>query len=224
MPFADKVVHVTISGAMMGGAEEWQTGFYVGQSEGAAGAPVQAYADAVRDAWTTFFEDTLMGFSNWYSFTQVKVARLGTDGKYDGSEVVVSTPAAPVYGTKGGAPFPPQIALVATLIGGSGKGLGGKGRMYLPGITQALESNGYIATSYAQTVANKLSDFLDTINASFDNPGYVINASKGHAKLAGIGARNVPVNGVRVGNVYDTQRRRRNGFSESYSHADLGSN
>lgn len=219
MPFADKVVHVTLSGAMMGGAEEWQTGFYVGLSEGAAAVPNQLYADAVRDAWATFFTDTLVGFSNWYSFTQVKAVRLGTDGKYDGSGVVVSTPATAVYGTKGGAPFPPQIALVATLIAGSGKGLAGKGRMYLPGITQGLEGTGYIAASYTQTVATKLAEFFNMVNGDFNTPGQAINASKGTAKLAGIGARNVPINGIRVGNVYDTQRRRRNGFSESYSTA-----
>jgi hypothetical protein len=214
-----KVVHVTLSGAMMGGAEEWQTGFYVGHPDADAAVPNQLFTDAVRDAWTTFFQHADVGISNWYSFTQVKAARLTEAGKYDGTDVPVSTPAAAVYGARGGNVFPPQIALVATLIAGSGKGLAGKGRMYLPGINEPIDATGHLTAVYTQKVATQLAAFFNTINASFDIPGEVINASKGRQKLLGIGARNVPVNGVRVGNVYDTQRRRRNGFSESYTNA-----
>ena len=218
MPFADKVIHVTLSGSMLGGSEEWQTGFYLGQAAGAAQVPTQAYADVVRDAWKTWF--TINGMVHQsYTFTQVKLARLGTDGKYDGSDVVVSTPATAVVGAYGGSLMPPQIALVATLIAGSGKGLAGKGRMYLPGISAGLAANGHLDQTFCGTVATSLATFFNTINSSFEAPGRAINASKGHEKLLGVGARNVPINGVRVGNVYDTQRRRRNALAETYSTA-----
>lgn len=224
MPFADKVVHVTLSGQMLNGAEEWQTGFYVGLSEGTAPVPTQAFTDAVRDAWQTFFTSADSFISNSYSFTQVKAARLGVDGKYDGTDVPVSFPTTPKWGAWGAGTLPPQVALVATLIGGSGKGLGGKGRMYLPGVSNGVDANGKIPGINVGKIATGIAVFLDAVNASFDSPGVVINASKGHEKLAGIGARNVPVNGVRVGDVYDTQRRRRNSLSETYQTADLASN
>lgn len=217
--FTHKVVRVTLSGTMMGGAEEWQTGFYVGQPDADAGVPNQLFADAVRNAWVTFFQHADVGISNWYNFTQAKAARLTEAGKYDGTDVAISNPAVAVYGPRGGTPYPPQIALVATLIAGSGKGLAGKGRMYLPGICEPIDATGHLTGAYTTKVATQLAAFFNTINASFDIPGQVINASKGREKLLGIGARSVPVNGVRVGNVYDTQRRRRNGFSEAYSHA-----
>lgn len=219
MVFAHKVVHVTMSGAMLGGAEEWQTGFYVGRPAADADVPNQLFVDAVRDAWQTFFTAPANAISTAYTFTQVKAARLATDGKYDGTDVAISFPTAAVQGPRGGNPMPPQIALVATLVGGSGKGLAGKGRMYLPGINEVVDGSGHINQAFCGTLATNLAAFFNSLNASFDIPGEVINASKGTAKLLGINARNIPVNGVRVGNVYDTQRRRRNALAEVYSTA-----
>jgi hypothetical protein len=217
MPFADKVVHVTLSGEMLGGQEEWQTGFYCGLPEGPAPVPTQLFTDAVRDAWVTFFTAFTSGISMDYTFTQVKAVRLGTDGKYDGSAVATSMPATAVTGGSSGSPMPPQVALVATLIAGSGKGLAGKGRMYLPGVRFPVDGGGHLSTGQTDGIATNLAAFFNTVNGSFDVPGEVINASKGMTKFAGAGARNVPINGVRVGNVYDTQRRRRNALAETYS-------
>lgn len=224
MAFADQVVHVTLSGQMLNGAEEWQTGFWMGYSEGPADVPTQGFVDAVRDAWIPFFNGTENAISTAYSFTQVKAARVNIGGLYDGSGVVVSNPGTAVVGTRGGSPLPPQCALVATLIGGSGKGLAGKGRMYLPGVVDAVDATGHINSIVAQNIADNLAAFFDSVNSTIGAPGVAINASKGHSKLAGIGARNVPINGVRVGNVYDTQRRRRNALAETYFNADLTSN
>lgn len=219
MPYADKVVHVTIHGTMLGGQEEWQTGFYVGRPSGPADAPVQAFGDAVRDAWQTFWTTAANGISADYIFTGVKLARLATDGKYDGSDVIQSFPTTAVAGGSNGNPLPPQCALVATLVAGSGKGLAGKGRMYLPGVRHVIDGGGKISSGSTQAIATNLAAFFNTLNGSFDIGGEVVNASRGSAKFLGAGARNVPVNGVRVGNVYDTQRRRRNALGEQYSTA-----
>lgn len=217
--YAHKFVKVTLSGKMMGGSEEWQTGFHCSPLTQDASAPTQAYADAVRDAWIPFFTAFGNGFSSAYTFEQVKLAMIGTNGKYDGTDPVISTPTTTVNGGSSGNPLPPQLALVATLVAGSGKGLAGKGRMYLPGIKFGVDGGGHITQSDCQGIANGLKTFFDTINASTSRPGPVANVSGGHAKLGGVGARNVPVNGVRVGNVYDTQRRRRSSLQETYSTA-----
>jgi hypothetical protein len=218
---AQKVVHVTLSGQMFSGAEEWQTGFYMGSATQDASVPTQQFADAVRDAWTTFFTHADSAISNSYSFTQVKAVRLAKDGRYDGTDPAVSSPAGTVTGSRPGSPMPAQVALVATLIAGSGKGLAGKGRMYLPGVSETISGNGHLDQGYCVKWATNLAAFFNTINGSFDAPGEVINVSRGHKKQLGLGARNVPVNGVRVGNVYDTQRRRRNALAETYSAATV---
>lgn len=216
---AQRVCKVTLSGGMWGGAEEWQTGFYVGWAETDASEPTQAYADAVRAAWSTFWTTGANSVSDSYTFTGVKVARLQKNGLYTSGDVVESFVTGQTNGGSQGQPMPPQVALVATLIGGSGKGLGGKGRMYLPGIKYPVNNTGHLDQTFCQTVATNLAAFFNTINGSFDAPGEVINASRGHKALLGTGARNVQVNGVRVGNVYDTQRRRRNALAETYSSA-----
>jgi hypothetical protein len=214
--FADKVVRVTFSGKMLNGAEEWQTGIYVGKAVGAATTPTQAWVDGVQAAFATFFT-VGSGISNSYTFLECKAALLNTIGKYDDPDsAVVSHPAVAKFGPETGSPYPPQCALVATLIGGSGKGLAGKGRMYIPGVKWPIDSTGHIDTGAATSTGTKLRDFIVAVNALPDAPGVVINASRGHKLSLGLGARNVPVNGVRIGNVYDTQRRRRNGLAESY--------
>lgn len=222
MDSAHKVVKVTLSGSMWGGNEQWQTGFYMGNAASDAGAPTQAFADAVRNAWKTFFETGANSVSDSYTFEAVKVARLLKNGDYDQSvSVAESFPAAQVKGGSAGNAMPPQVALVATLIGGSGKGLAGKGRMYLPGIKYPVNSTGHLDQTFCQTIATNLAAFFNTVNGSFDAPGHSINVSRGHKALLGTGARNVTTNGIRVGNVYDTQRRRRNALAETYSTATV---
>ncbi len=215
--FADKVVHVTLSGKMLQGNEEWQTGFYMGLAQGEAPVPTQEFVDGVRDLWQTFWTTPGNAIAAQFTFEQVKAARLGKDGRYDGTAVPISYPTAPVAGGSSGNPLPPQIALVATLIAGSGKGLAGKGRMYLPGVRQVVDDSGHLLGTTPQTIATNLTTFFNGIRTLSSAPGVPINASRGSVKLLGADARNVPINGVRVGNVYDTQRRRRNQLQETYS-------
>lgn len=214
--FADQVVRVTFSGKMLNGNEEWQTGIYVGKAQGPATQPSQAWVDGVQQAFATFFT-VGSGISNTFSFLEAKAALLDTVGKYvDPSGAVVSHPSTPKLGPETGAPLPPQCALVATLIAGSGKGLAGKGRMYIPGVKWNIDGTGHLDTGAVSSLGTKLTNFINAVNALPNGPGVVINASRGHKRSLGLGARNVPVNGVRVGNVYDTQRRRRNSIAESY--------
>lgn len=222
--YAHKVVHVTLSGTMLGGGEIWQTGFHVGRLTADADTPTQAFVDAVRDAWVPIWSSNTGPYCYAYQFTGVKAVLLETDGKYGANQPVESFPVAAVAGGYPGAPLPPQVALVATLIGGSGKGTGGKGRMYLPGVSWPIDTTGHIVTANAQRVATDLAAFFNTIDSNINSPGHVVNASKGHKVLGEptpiyVNPRNVPVNGVRVGNVYDTQRRRRNALHETYSAA-----
>lgn len=219
--FADKVVHVTLSGRMLSGAEIWQTGFYMGKAAGEADAPNQAFADNVRDKWLAFWTNGSNGVSQFYTFEEVKCARLDKAGRYDGSDVITSHPAVATAGGSGGSPLPPQVSLVATLIGGSGKGYGGKGRMYLPGINFPISNTGHLGTLEAQTICNNLKTFFQAMYDDANTTDVPVNASKGSTKFLGAGNRSVPINGVRVGDVYDTQRRRRDAIQESYKVSTL---
>jgi hypothetical protein len=118
--------------------------------------------------------------------------------------------------------LPPQITLAATLTSDNQRGLAAKGRMYLPGINTAVQTtDGHLISSYVATLTNNFKIFLDAVNDAAGTSGSLILASKGH-KVANsdpvdyIAGKSAWVTGCRIGNVYDTQRRRRNGLTETY--------
>jgi hypothetical protein len=221
MPYLHRVTRATISGTSYGGAEIWSTGFYIGNVAADATMPTQAQADQIRDAWRTFFTNSTSKFSNSWQSTLVKVSSIGTDGKSNVADTVFSdfSPAA-----VGATPerMPPQVSLVASLQGVSPRGVASKGRMYLPGIAAALGSDGKISSVDQGNIATNFQTFLQAVNAFAGTPNVVMLASEGSLnrdgtpRVGGSGPKNSQVINVRVGNVYDTQRRRRNGLAEVY--------
>lgn len=223
MAYANAHVKVTAFGTMLGGVEEWSTGFRMGQEDsggGNFGIP-EGFPAAAAAAWQTFFSGANTGIHNQYKCNGLKFAIILPDGKTDLSNVVTHSYATPIAGGFGGTLFPPQISLVATLLAASPVGLGAKGRMYLPGVCHAMNNNGQISVTEGQNVANGLRTFLDACESAASSPGYIINASKGRPGVPFTAPVHRRVTSVRVGSVYDTQRRRRNGIAETYWSAAL---
>jgi hypothetical protein len=224
-PYAYRVTRVTISGTTFNGAEEWSTGFFMGNVAADADLPNQQLADDIRAAWATFFTTASTGVGASWESTLVKVSSFGTDGKSDANDTVFSTFPAVTKGA-GVNLWPPQISLVATLTGAQARGLAMKGRMYLPGIQITPQATGKIASASVLSIANNLKTFLTAVNASTATTNVVINASHGQLfkdatgkyvpKVGGRGPVNAAVTGIKIGDVYDTQRRRRNGLTETY--------
>lgn len=224
--YAHKFVRVTISGYMFGGAEEWSTNFQMGSPTAdmtATGAPGP---ESIATAWATLFTTGANGFSNSYYTTQVKSALINTNGTTDTGEVEYYTYPTAIYGGKTGAGFPPQITLAATLTSDTSRGLASKGRMYLPGISEPLDmATGKLSNTYTNTLNTAFKTFLDAVNVGSGVSGKVVLASAGH-KTTDVDENGQPeylagvtrwVTGCRIGNVYDTQRRRRNGLQETYN-------
>jgi hypothetical protein len=118
--------------------------------------------------------------------------------------------------------MPPQVSLVATLTSAKARGYGSKGRMYLPGVNAPILSTGKITTGSVTPIVANLKTFFDTINASVDVPNNVILNATASTKAGSVHDAAIwPVTGVKVGDVYDTQRRRRNQLVEAYSAAAL---
>lgn len=221
MPYLHRFTRVTISGTAFGGAEEWSTGFNFGDVNADAQMPTQAVADAIRDAWRAFMINGTSNISAVYEATLVKLSSVGTDGKSNAADTIYAN--FPVQ-TKGvnGERLPAQIALVATLLGQNARGVASKGRMYLPGVFAPVGLDGKINTLTQTDIATNLSTFLKAVNAIEPSPNYVMLSSPGSLnkdgtpRIGGSGPRNSVVTSIKVGNVLDTQRRRRNGFSEAY--------
>lgn len=225
-PHAHRVTKVTIMGSFGGGAEQWTTGFYLGQQDADAALPTQAVADAIVPLWKTFFTQASSQISYNWSTDNIKLSSVGTDGKSNPADTIYSV----VSGCAGGQAnvYPPQIALVATLFSSKPRGGASKGRMYLPGVVRAIDNTGHIDGTTVAGMLGNLKTFLQAVNNIANTPDRIILASHGSINKDGtpkVGGLSSPENrfvqGVKLGNVYDTQRRRRGALKESYQTATI---
>lgn len=184
--------------------------------------PTGIGAAAVADSWETFFSNVSTNISNQFKCEGVKLAAIKTDGKTDLDNVQTHYYQTAISGGIASA-YPPQLSLVATLQSDIPRGLASKGRMYLPGVAAAITAaTGKLDVGYTNAMTLQLKTLFDDINSSFDAGGTVVNASFGRKGDLGYGVGiTAPITSVRVGDVYDTQRRRRNGFNETYSSQSL---
>lgn len=216
MAYAHKVVRVTISGTCFGDSEIWSTGFFLGREDADAAAATMDAAARVADAWKTMFThaDTKIG-SNYFT-SSVKLAPLNLDGKTDVEKVIQYDFSTRPQGPNGGNTYPAQIALVASLRSEKKRGIASHGRMYLPGVSAPIDGTGKMTNSFYPAIGNKVAAMFQTLATDFTLPGYPILASKGKSGLFAGAGENQGITEVKVGNVYDTQRRRRNALVESY--------
>jgi hypothetical protein len=142
----------------------------------------------------------------------VKLAAIGTDGRYLADAYVYNMPTA----VTGGSPnIVPASSVVVSLRTSETLGRANRGRLYLP---YCAMSQGVAAATATVTTTNTLATagktFIQAVNTTLGitSPGTeIVIASK-----AGTGLNKVPAS-VRVGSVNDTQRRRRNRLVEVYS-------
>ena len=221
--FRHYVTRLTAFGDCYGGDEEWSTGFYFGEAAADVGDPTQSSADAFLANWLTIWNDAGSGISSEYRTKGVRIAKLDKDtGKVLPAYNFYAYPPVP---DNAGGPFSfphPQLSLVASLQARPDAGLGAKGRMFLPGVAYPISTSGKITSVAAQDICDNLALMFNNLNADAGVPGNLINASRGRALQIG---NDMPVNryvqDVLVGDVYDTQRRRRNQLNESYVTAEV---
>jgi hypothetical protein len=229
MPYS--AVRWTISGTAFGGTEIWTTGFWTGNdaSDLAGDSVPQATVNAVAAAWTTFFQHSDTVIHNAYKTEFVKAAYWHNDIT-DFKDKTFGTPTYHTYttqptGSATGEPFPPQCSLVGSFKSGYRNGTAANGRMYLPGIKNGISATtGQMTTTDANRICTKFKDFCNSVNTA------TVPGSAGKLILVGRSVngaeephnkRNAYVTNVRIGTVYDTQRRRRNALREAYSSQGL---
>lgn len=221
--FRHYVCRATAFGTTLEGAEEWSTGFYMGLADADTPDPTQASADQFLTRWQTFFTNANSRIWTGCKTVGVRFTKLNKeDGKTLPNFNFYAYPAVPFAGGNAGGPLPPQITLVASLTARPNNGLGSKGRMYLPGINTGISNSGKIGDIERGTIADNLATMFNALNDDADVPGQLINASKGRAlQLLGDMPVNRYVQDIKIGNVYDTQRRRRNQLDEVYTSREI---
>ena len=213
------VIRVTAFGTSCAGAEEWQTGFWIGLEDAPVAAPDGVQAAALGAMWQTFFTAGNTHILGNTATVGLKLNWWGSgEEKPDPAATIFHYYTTPIVGTQGGSmTLPPQISVVASLHATPPNGYAGKGRMYLPGCHLGLNTDGQISSTERGQLATTLATLFTQINASADVEGKVINMSPNVAGLPVRPGVNKLIGTVRIGSVYDTQRRRRNGLNEVYS-------
>lgn len=164
-------------------------------------------ADAIADI-KAFWARPESGIANIARLTSVKFAPIGTNGKYTGDPTIDDF--LPVLGAGGPLLHPYNVSLCVSLVT-ERRGPTGKGRIYLPLPSLAVQPNGLCGNNAVQGVAVSVQTLLNGLNNA---PGFdvadsevVVSSSKGYLSL---------VTGVRVGLVLDTIRSRRTALPEGY--------
>lgn len=198
-----------------------------------------ALAVAASNAWRVLANTPTVGilFGN-YSVSSAQatidgttVRRVNEDGitveQYEGSP----TTALSIVTGSGIVPWPNQCSVVATLVTARA-GRTGKGRIYLPALGSMSLTADRISSASTTAIANGVKALIETLNAALVTATAAGNAvavqSAKASQEPGVWTPGAPsgymgakVVSVRVGDVVDTQRRRRSSIGEAYSTAQV---
>lgn len=176
---------------------------------------LQEWADGVLalEGGDVFGSETRITMSSLCAITAIRAEYFGPDG--DLVIAAEAAPDAPITGN-GAATKPFQIALVCSLLTAR-VGRSYRGRLYLPALgAQFASGTVRVDPQSAGAVASEMADFLDGVVAAW--PGASPIASAIVSQTRDVITR---VTSVRVGDVLDTQRRRRDALAEVYQSSPL---
>lgn len=218
MAYLASFVKLTFSGSISG-QDTWSNSLSLSSEnfEGSADLFEDLEPSQFATAATAFYRGTSGGMATYNTLDQIKMALIGVDGKTIGEPKVYyySTPQA---GTYSGSVIP-QASIAVSLVTDLPRGLASKGRIFLPsGFGDVGNTDGKLSTVTTNAIATRTKTFLDAINTIGDSvvPAGAIAITSN----VRTGAVNT-VTGVRVGNLVDVQRRRRNRLTETYVDAAL---
>lgn len=234
MAFPEAHTYVSVIGDCFGASERWQFGFRIQGSTASSTTSLANQIGPVVLSWwsgTNEFASSSNKFLplNTHRLTEVKVAHIGTDGKYwnnTDSSSYFPTPTAGATGPTGRVV--PQATMAVTLTTAKPRGLASKGRFYPPPCAYMLPelADGRVLSANATSLANAVKEFINSLN-SYSLVGNVSVYSRGKGVPAYDPAHNrieytypndgavEHVTGVEVGRVIDTQRRRRRQLAEA---------
>jgi hypothetical protein len=188
---------------------DWSVSFSISAATGLAAVIADAVADGVTDLWNGVPAGTDAVKTLYDVATVVDDALVD---ELDNTMVHnVSQGLAPLTlaGTGSGEPLPPQTCIVASLLTILPT-RAGRGRMYWPATTLDTVDGGRVLTASRDILANGVQNMFDSIQAA---AGGAYNVVIRHPSF--IPSTFTDVTSIRVGDVFDTQRRRRNKLKEN---------
>lgn len=216
MPFPKPFARLSWLFTVNGTDEVAETSVHI-TTLGAAPFDANAYVAAWTNAYATANISRMasaLNTVNWADYSYlvgVKVAALDAAGHYTHAPFEYEDPA-PGHGSS--TDVLPQSSVVASLRSGLTFGTSNYGRMYLPHTTLGtVATHPYGAAADCNALATSVASMLHLINT--DSNGMV--AGSGVVNISKVGAGSVKgVATVVVGDITDTQRRRRAQLNENY--------
>lgn len=205
-------VRVSILGQTTGG-EVWSINPVFDPTGEFPGTVDQANLDTAAAAIAALNPVTAMTAS-MSTLMQITGARLEVRNDSDDSLIAISQAQRPSALSGTGSPvMPPQCATVFSLRTNT-PGASGRGRLYWPQLGQTLGSNGRLTASVCTSLNTAMKTYLlaqrDALAAAFPTIGFNLAVRSRLAKATPHVVR------MQVGDVIDTQRRRRDNFPEAY--------
>lgn len=204
---------IVISGNIAAGVESWSVGLNVAGDGG-----VFARGSAELSTWATAVFDAVQGNAVLMTALSTACTLERVDAYYYQSEgpafeVGASTQSS-VAGT-GGASKTPQTAVVASLLTAQA-GRSFRGRIYWPALGVPIQTTDLrISASLLEDLAEAFATLIAEVNTTAPLPGQLVSIYSQTRDLM------TPVISARVGNVLDTQRRRRESMVEVYEQAPV---
>ncbi len=199
------------------GTETWSFGIRIEPVLGVdTPLPTQAQADACAALALAWWNNVNTPFGTSTVLQGVKLAPIAVNGHYPPTGISYIGDVNPDdAGAISTNIHPPQCALVATLLSATiPRGRGHSGRIYLPAPALSISSSGNMGDMTA-LFATPLTTFVQGLNNSALLGNCVIMSRESVKAGVTLPAQSSFVGSIRVGNVMDTQRRRRRSIVET---------
>jgi len=191
---------LTVFGTSYNSVETWSFGVRFGM--GSPTDPTQAMADACRSATQTMWNTAGIYMPSSHVLTGVKVAPIGTDGKYPSGKIAYVGVITPDAGPSNTNLHPAQCTQVVTFLSSfQPRGRASHGRIYLPCPAAAVSASDG-TNGLGSALANAVRDWIVAMNAISGLGTAAIMSDLG-------GGTTMEITDVRADSLPDTQRRRR---------------
>jgi len=190
--------HMTLEGTTPDGT--WSFGVWTTNTGDDASAALTKFQTAVAAMWASGIDAYI---SDQVAYTGQKVV---TVDQSTGRQIARADGVVTDAGADTGETLPPQVALVATLRTALAT-RAGRGRIYLPPFAVSQMSSGRLLAATQGPCLTKVKGMFDTLISDGHTP--VLYGRTAHTVT--------PITTLALGDVFDTQRRRRDSYVEAYT-------
>ena len=214
MTYESPFVRLTWGGSFEAEEEQWSNGLSIAQPGGITQAQKEFLAVGINTL-AGIIEDWHInvdaGISNRCRLEWVKIALIDEEGHYIGDADEYQF-LVPVNGGSTGA-IETQRSLAVSFKTAVRRGPASNGRIYIPAFRIGVATDGRLSTADQTDCLAAALIFIADINSEVDS--VLPTAAVSVVSAQGSGAQE-PVTSIRVGNVIDSQRRRKNKMIETY--------